>query len=393
MILARDLAVFVDEYGGPGLDLEKEGPSKFYIVTAVIVDASALSAVRKAAENVRQRFFQTGEMKSSKISDNDGRRILVLNAINTLNAKTYSLIVDKRELDRESGLAYRRSFYKYISRRLYDRLVRAFENVDLVADEFGTAEFMATFPEYLHRQLVPDLFSKRTFKFASSSDEVLLQVADVVSGSFARAFDPDKLSERSAEILALLGQQSIGIAAWPPRSLPAINPAISPSVEAKHDELVREHCRRQAQLFLEGVDRDQPDGRLQAEVVEYLLFQAEFFDDRAFIPTQRLIEYLEGQLRQEVSAYHLRTVAIAPLRDAGVIIASSAKGYKLPVSEADLAQFVMHANTIVPPMLSRLRRAREALLLASLGDLDILGVTEFSLLRQLVDVDGDDREE
>ena len=38
-------------------------------------------------------------------------------------------------------------------------------------------------------------------------------------------------------------------------------------------------------------------------------------------------------------------------------------------------------------MLDRLRRAREALLMAILGDLDILSVDEFSLLRRLVDVE------
>jgi hypothetical protein len=384
--MAPNISLFVDEYGGPGLELEKHGPSKFYIVTAVIVPTEELGTVREAAEVIRRRFFQTGEMKSSTLAERDDRRAAVLQELNVLSFTTFSLVVDKRELDRESGLAYRGSFYKTIHRRLFDRLVRVFENVGIVADEFGTAEFMVGFGDYLHRQLLPDLFRQRTFKQMKSTDEVLLQVADVISGTLARCFDPDKLSERGDEFLRLVRAKSIGISSWPPRRLPVGQPELRPSIDGKHDGVVRDHCLRQAQLFLEEVDRDSPDGRLQAEALEYLVSQAEFVDDHAFVPTQVLVEYLNRQLGENISEYRLRTTVIAPLRDAGVIIASSSKGYKLPISEVDLAHFVMHANAIIPPMLGRLRRAREDLRQASLRELDILGTEEFAHLRRLVDV-------
>uniref|UniRef100_A0A6S6LXR1 Uncharacterized protein n=2 Tax=Citrifermentans bremense TaxID=60035 RepID=A0A6S6LXR1_9BACT len=64
---------------------------------------------------------------------------------------------------------------------------------------------------------------------------------------------------------------------------------------------------------------------------------------------------------------------------------SSTKGYKIPVCSMDSAKFVEHANTIVPPMLARLNRAREELKLVSLGELDILSGDGHQYLRSLLD--------
>ena len=49
-------------------------------------------------------------------------------------------------------------------------------------------EFMLGFKDYVDRELRPELFSRRTFDFAPSTSDVFLQVADFVSGSFARCF-------------------------------------------------------------------------------------------------------------------------------------------------------------------------------------------------------------
>lgn len=382
--MARDVVVYIDEYGDPDLATEKNGPSTFFIVTAVIVDAAEHAGVVTAAEEVRRRFFQTGEMKSSRVASNDARRIEVLKAINCLNLRSYTLLVDKSALDREGGLGYRGSFYKNIGRRIHDLLVRTFEKVQVVADEHGTPEFMQSVPVYLERHLVRDLFSLQPFRFAKSHLEPLLQIADMISGSYARCVDPKRLSPRAGELLPLLQERSVGTATWPPRRMPTSTGHV-PSPEGTHDELVRAHCRRQALLFLEDADRDDADQHVQALTLEHLIFQADFVDDRAFISTRDLLAHLNGQVREEVAEYRLRTVAIAPLRDSGVIIASSAKGYKLPVSASDLISFVNHANAIVPPMLARLKKARDALRLVSSGALDIVPEHDSPQLHRLLE--------
>ena len=129
----RDLHAFVDEYGNTSVIVETPGTSQFFILTAVLVQSSDVAAQRAAAEDLRRRFFQSGEMKSSAVAGNDARRIKILQDINTLGVRTYTLVVDKRELDRSSGLAWRGSFFKYLNKRLYERIYRLFENVALLA--------------------------------------------------------------------------------------------------------------------------------------------------------------------------------------------------------------------------------------------------------------------
>jgi biotin operon repressor len=88
--------------------------------------------------------------------------------------------------------------------------------------------------------------------------------------------------------------------------------------------------------------------------------------------------------RVSLTERNVRSV-VSALRDAGVVVGTSPKGYKLPVCERDMDRFARHTNTIVPPMLARVQRAREDLKLASLGQIDILDSPAFDRLRRLVE--------
>lgn len=381
----RDLSVFIDEYGDTSISTEKEGVSNFYILTAVLLPTNAVQSTRSTVEAIRARFFQTGEMKSSKIGKDDQKRLNVLGALNELDFKTYSIAVDKRELSKESGLAYKKSFFKYVNRLLYNRLYQSFDNIHVTADEHGREEFMNSFKAYIEKQLSPSLFANRTFAFAKSCDDPLLQVPDIVSGTLARSFDPAKSSPRAAEFQKLVTERSVGINVWPPRRLPKPQATLGDEKQ-NYDDLICSHCFQLAETFLEKKMVDDEEARIQVGILQFLLFYAQFVDRTAFISTPKIIRYLRDDLGIEMNEYRLRVSGIAPLRDADVIVASSTKGYKIPVCASDLTKFVEHTNTIVPPMLARLNRARNELKLVSLGELDILDGEEHRYLRNLLDM-------
>ncbi len=383
-----DIYAFIDEYGDTSIHSEKSGVTTFFIITAVLVSVEDLTALRASAEDIRQKNFQTGEMKSSNVGKNDARRKKVLRELNGLNLRSFSLAVDKRELDKSSGLAWKQPFFKYLNRRLYERIYRVFENVSLVADEHGDEAFMKGFNKYIDARIPPNLFDKRTFKFVNSKDETLLQVADFISGSLARCIDPEKKSTESKAFLEMLAERSVGIEIWPPQSTPDPKEFLDNSVEGKQDEIIRRHCVRQVNLFIERQSMNQDNDELlaQSEVLKLLLFHTLYKNDKAFIPTNKILDYLDTQIGIKLSQYELRSKVISKLRDANVIIASGSKGYKIPISKADIFEFVAHANTIILPMLSRLSRAKKELKLASLGELDILINEDFEQLRKLVEV-------
>jgi hypothetical protein len=393
---AIGIHAFTDEYGDADLALERAGVTTFFIVTAVLVPDDRLAEQRARAQAIRTAFFDKGEMRSSSVGPDDARRKRILEELAALDITTYSLAVDKRELDREGGLAHRSSFFKYVNRRLYERIYKLFHQVRVVADEYGGEEFMKSFLPYVDQRLPLTLFTRRDFAFAKSSDEIMLQVADMISGSLARVLEPRKASAETEAILALINQRSTGIEVWPPRILPELEARPTPQADLAgeaseadaRDEFIRTHCLRQAQLFLRQHPlRADPgdDLRAQVEILQILLFQVQFADAQKYVPTGRLLDRLQAQTGLTLTRRRLRSV-IAGLRDAGVVIARSSKGYKIPVAERDVAEFVAHANTIVPPMLERVRHARRDLATASQGKLDILASPRFELLRRLIEV-------
>jgi hypothetical protein len=64
---------------------------------------------------------------------------------------------------------------------------------------------------------------------------------------------------------------------------------------------------------------------------------------------------------------------------------SSPQGYKVPIAIADVNDFVAVADTVAHPMLNRVARAREAVLLVTRGRVDVLAGDRLSLLRAAVD--------
>lgn len=62
---------------------------------------------------------------------------------------------------------------------------------------------------------------------------------------------------------------------------------------------------------------------------------------------------------------------IAPLRDAGVIIASCFHGYKIPTCIDDIYAYANQTNGIVRPMLNRIQKCRQLILFHTDGSLDI----------------------
>ncbi len=380
---------FVDEYGDTSISIEKDGVSAFFIITIIFITEGDLATKEKAAELIRSQYFQAGEVKSSKIGGNDERRIKLLNSLNEIGFRTFSLAIDKRELYKNSGLAWKRSFFKYLHRLLYERVYRIFENLDVTADEHGSEEFMEGFKAYLDRVIPPNLFSTQTFRFAKSTDVVLLQVADIISGSMARCLDPDKLSPRHQEILQLLTKCSIGIDVWPPQSIPEPEASLEVSQPNYLNLHIRRHCIRQARIFLGKMRADSAadeNVRLQVETLSYLLFHAQFVSDKAFVPTKKILDHLKANAQLDVTQHQLRSNVISKLRDASVIIANGPRGYKIPVNDSDIESFVSHANSIILPMLARLNRAREELKMASLGEVDILSNPEFANLREMASV-------
>ena len=106
--------VFLDEFGNSNLDDSKVGNSTHFIIAAILVPESKVRLLTNSVEEIRERFFQKGEIKSKNVGNNHKRRLLILKELVKLDFNILLLVVDKQKIRKESGLQYKRSFYKFL---------------------------------------------------------------------------------------------------------------------------------------------------------------------------------------------------------------------------------------------------------------------------------------
>ena len=379
---------FTDEYGAFGWDIDNPSVSTHFIITAIIVKESDVECFTQKAEAFRKKHFQTGEIKSSKIGKDNARRLRVLADIQDIPFSIFSVCVDKKKCIENmsmKGLQYKKTFYKFMNNIVHRELRRAFEKITVVADEIGSNEYMQSFCQYVsNHQDMPDLFGDAMFSFENSKNDVRIQMSDLISGTLAYVFDRHKKSDDTPDYLKILKNKIIRIELYPKTYDTYIleNSAIAED----YDEDIAKLCFAQAVKFVEH-NADDPDPEVKAQVIvlQYLLFRFMNNDTRGYIYTQELKSQLINTELRGITDTAFRMRIIGKLRDKGVIIASSQKGYKIPSKQAELYDFINHDAKIVIPMLARLKKCRDLVKLGTANGLDLLEHSEYDQLRAYFD--------
>lgn len=372
--------VFVDESGDPSLDSHIPGVSEYYVLCAVIVESNQLALEEAKAHVIVDKYFPKGELKSSRIGSNLQRRRNILQDISGLGLKHYSQVIDKDRIRTDSGLRYKKSFIKFINRNLYSQLFKAFTQLHIYADQYGTSDFMTGFSDYLQRKLQRGLFENHTFTYSPSKDHPFIQVADVIAGTIRRCYS----GEDDISILEPLRTRTIIIDEWPPY-VPEPIGLDKLSKDDQFDFLIRRHAVLQAERFIEEKSsHDDPSVQMQVAGARYLLYHFRSVDPTEYVPTAALREGLI-KLGYSLSERSVRSKVISPLRAQGVFIASSRKGIKIPYSVADLTRYVQNVNSQVVPYIKCLRICREHFLLATEASLDIVAHEDFPELNSYIE--------
>lgn len=104
-----------------------------------------------------------------------------------------------------------------------------------------------------------------------------------------------------------------------------------------------------------------------------------------YVWQRELIENIEHIKNKRLTSRYFMSKVIAMLRNKGVIISSSTKGYKPPANEGDLYAFLKHNNSIIKPMIDRIKICRDSIKAATLNKLDILNKPAFEYLKKVLD--------
>ncbi|CAG5001054.1 hypothetical protein DYBT9275_02585 [Dyadobacter sp. CECT 9275] len=377
---------FLSEWGNNELDFSKNGatvPTTHFIVTAIIVQKEQLPDVKRVLEAVSNRHFGGGAIDSRTTGSDHGKRREILEDIDEAPFKIFSVVVDKRQLIGE-GLRYRGSFFKFLHSLADRELFRLLPNLDLVAGKIADDTFMKGFARYIEQNHISNLFNESTFGFVGFQDSLLVQLAGFIAGTLARCYDETVITDQRNEFVELLRLKLLSIRFFPDTFGSSIAPP--PAGSQYYNETLANLSIRLANDFLHHRSLSPvPQVKDQVSSLGYLLFHFRHISPTRYITSFELMEQIRARTGRKVSLHYFQTKVIAQLRDAGVLIASSSRGYKLPASETDLHDFIAHSNTIIEPMLSRVKRFRDQIHLATDGKIDVLAAEQYNLIRKVIE--------
>lgn len=377
---------YIDESGNTDLAVEKQGVSKYFIVCAVVIPSGQLNILEPQVEEIRRKYFQTGEIKSSKVRDKDGhaRRIKILESFLKLDFTFYAIAVEKGSLKKDGGFPFKKSFLKFINGLLYGQLLDNYPSLEIYADEHGGQDFKESFKAYIEKNHKPDLFWKSNLSLVSSHQSVIVQMADFIAGTIAKVYEGKKNPALFEAYKTLLSSKALDLKEWPTKFQIYFEPD---QTSKEYDAFIHKHALAKAELFLEkyGENSDE-ETKLRICALRFLVFKSRLSPDTDYLSTKEILNQLEACGFKGVSDHAIRSTIVSKLRDKDVIIASSHKGYKIPRNYADLHDFVDRVNSQVLPLLERLKRAHNSYIQASSGDVDLLKGPNYPELVKLLEL-------
>ncbi|MEH7502172.1 DUF3800 domain-containing protein [Neobacillus drentensis] len=377
---------FIDETGDYSFDFENNDVSTHFIIVSILAKESNKELLEQEVEKVRQKYFQTEEMHSDKI-DNPHLRIQLLNELKDLPFKIYAYVVDKRKIREDSGITFEKTFIKFMNRLVYDDLNRTFDQLDLVLVEQGTKEFMTEFKTYIKEKSIPDLFNYSTFGFNQSKSEILLQLANLIAGTIAKGYDQTQYSEHYPLFNKIIKKKIIAINLWPQNYKNYLYDYISRNQDSQFDEVIFKQSVNLTLQYLEkNKNSEDLDEKIRIDLLKFLLFNLRE-NPNEYVYTQEILDNLNAIRVNKINHHYFRSNIVSKLRDSGLLIASSNKGYKLPVCLTDLYDFVNLSSLTIHPMIQRISKCRNQILLATNNEIDILENNEYEYLKKIIEME------
>lgn len=366
MLSAEQKAVYLVEEG----DLCPAGPGQAFIACAVIVEPGDREALSEAIRAIRTQELGRAELMAEAVEH--GARFRILRALLTQPFQVLYVLVDKGQLYPQ-GCSDWKNIRRAATTTLFAMLQRTGEPLRIVFDGSFSGQFLPAFQNYVESQ-GGQLFSPYQFAQEDRGNCNLLQLSRFVADMLLLASKSGAPKHHSA-YLNFLRDKIIGSALFPrpyEEYGRGANGIAQWSIRAAVD-YIREH-----------ENSNIPEELNRVIVVDRLLFQLQL-DPQKYLGTAVLRELINNTSGYDYSDSQFRAQVIAPLRDAGLLISSSARGYKIPLTIEEVLSYSLHTLQMIYPMLERLAKCRSAVLEATNNECDILEQPEYEKIRAYFD--------
>ncbi|WP_413298967.1 DUF3800 domain-containing protein [Bacillus sp. 1P10SD] len=378
---------FLDEFGDYRFDFDKSDVSTHFIIVAILVKDSNKASLEQEMDRIRQAYVQTGDLTTRSFDNDHTQRMQILNEIKDLPFSVYAYVIDKRKIREDSGIMSKSSFVKYVNKMVYKDLNRSFEQLDLVADNRDEKLFLREFKNYIRTKSIPDLFNHSTFGFNNSKSNILLQLADVIAGTLAKGYDLTHQSNQYRSFFKIIRNKIAAINLLPLDYKDFLYDYKSTNQDSRYNDVIIQHSVNLTYQYVEKHRKsEEEDEKLRIDFLKFLLFNLKENPDE-YVYTEEILDNLNAIRDLKLNPHNFRSSVVSKLRDSGLLIASSNKGYKLPACLNDLYDFVNLSSLTIHPMIQRISKCRDQILLATNNEIDILGQKGYGYLKKIIELE------
>ncbi|MEH7121576.1 hypothetical protein V7128_29925 [Neobacillus vireti] len=377
---------FINEMGDDRFDFEKGNGSTHFIIASILLKGSNKEFLERELEQISQTYFQSNTIDTNIIDQNPSQTMQLINDLKDLPFSVYAYVIDKRKVREDHGILYKVPFLKYLNRQIYDDLNRTFEQLDFAANEQESKLFIRSFNDYLKTRSIPDLFNYSTFGFNQTRSDILLQLAELITRILATGYERTFYTDQYRSFSKIFKSKIAAVNLLPQDYKNFLFDYQSEHHHTKYDEIIIKQAVNLTYNYIEKHRRSEDeDERLRLDFLKFLLFNLKENPDE-YVYTEEILDNLNAIRDVKLNPHNFRSNIVSKLRDSGLLIASSNKGYKLPVCLNDLYDFVNLSSLTIHPMIQRIAKCRDQILLATNNEIDILEQKEYNYLKNIIDL-------
>jgi hypothetical protein len=372
--MKRIAHIFVDEYGTPSLNIEKQGTSSHFIYTAIVISANNIDLARTTHKRIIDTYFQGTHLKSKNI--NHTKRIKIIKELASFDHYVISLIVDKSKIE-SIGLSQKTIFIKFFNKLFVKSFFNKYEEFHVYCDKTGSSDFQISLKEFIGLNTYQlDMFDKNTFNIKDDiSEEPLIQLADFYCGCMGHYYCSSHFKNQSIAIHNLIKARIF--VEFFPKEYTSLFGAETFYKETFNQEIYSIAIDSGKECFNNSRDD------VSRELLNILLLESKLTPFRV-VSGKEIINKFKScgvEIKNPINE-------IAKLRENGVLVVSpiGKKGYKFPCNEDEIAQFYDRFISNIIPQIKCIGILNKVLVEQSIGKINILSKDEYSTLNSLVDI-------
>src|SRR5690625_2793343 len=297
---------YISEAGN--YQFEGDTASKYFVITFIVAHQNNYDELKEGIMKWLMLGVEEGNNEEETLKN-------IAPDLAELPFSIYSFIFNKMRLKEEGSVSQKETLFSYVNKQIYDHLMD--ENQDIYLQVFqDSSDFMKTFIKYVEERHQPDLFDSSAYSFVENPKDNFMTLAQIIGEVIKEKYEEnkqdswfDKLAERVVRL----------------KIFPSFEHKVSVDVIDDTDQMIAEYAIEEAEKYINKHEKSQIQlTRDRVNFLRFLLTQLSI-EPTEYVYSQEIIKNIQRFSKDPISKQYIMQEVTGPLRDAGVIIASTSK--------------------------------------------------------------------